>query len=33
MGMATFTENMSQVRDEFKLLKKYFDEPEKEIFC
>jgi hypothetical protein len=32
MGMATFTENMSQVRDEFKLLKKYFDNLKKKYF-
>jgi len=33
MGMATFTENMAQVKNEFKTLKKYFDELKKNYFA
>ncbi|MCB2208483.1 MAG: YggS family pyridoxal phosphate-dependent enzyme [Bacteroidetes bacterium] len=32
MGMATFTENMTQVRSEFKTLKNYFDNLKKNYF-
>lgn len=33
MGMATYTDNESQIRKEFKTLKKFFDELKTDFFC